>query len=337
MTSVVDPHDRATAVLFGDGAAAWCWSPTRRPRRRPRRSGRRARARAGRLATWSTTPPASTCWSWRPGAAAAPPAPRPWPPATTTCAWTAARCSGAPSGPSRRSIGRTLDRPGATPTTSTCSSPTRPTPASSTPCSPARASTAARTSSTIDRYGNTSAASIPLALAEVADAGTVADGDLVLICGLRRRPHGRHGAVALGHTDHDGGRSDDMSTRVAFVTGASGGIGSAVRAPPWPPPATGSPSATGRRPAPPTRRARRSSRPADRHGRRTSTSPTPDAVDAAFAAVEQALGPGRGAGQRRRRQPRQARRAAAATTTGRTPSTPTSPARSSPCAGPCAR
>ena len=42
----------------------------------------------------------------------------------------------------------------------------------------------ARTSSTIDRYGNTSAASIPLALAEAAAAGTVADGDLVLLCGF---------------------------------------------------------------------------------------------------------------------------------------------------------
>ena len=41
-----------------------------------------------------------------------------------------------------------------------------------------------RTSSTIDRFGNTSAASIPLALAEAASAGTVADGDLVLLCGF---------------------------------------------------------------------------------------------------------------------------------------------------------
>jgi 3-oxoacyl-[acyl-carrier-protein] synthase-3 len=41
-----------------------------------------------------------------------------------------------------------------------------------------------RTSSTIDRYGNTSAGSIPIALAEAADAGTVAPGDLVLLCGF---------------------------------------------------------------------------------------------------------------------------------------------------------
>jgi 3-oxoacyl-[acyl-carrier-protein] synthase-3 len=41
-----------------------------------------------------------------------------------------------------------------------------------------------RTWSNIDRYGNTSAASIPIALAEAADAGTVADGDLVLMSGF---------------------------------------------------------------------------------------------------------------------------------------------------------
>ncbi|HZM29627.1 MAG TPA: beta-ketoacyl-ACP synthase 3 [Acidimicrobiales bacterium] len=43
---------------------------------------------------------------------------------------------------------------------------------------------AARTSSTVDRYGNTSAASIPLALAEAAEAATVASGELVLLCGF---------------------------------------------------------------------------------------------------------------------------------------------------------
>ena len=36
----------------------------------------------------------------------------------------------------------------------------------------------------IDRYGNTSAASIPLALAEAADDGRLSDGDLVLFSGF---------------------------------------------------------------------------------------------------------------------------------------------------------
>jgi 3-oxoacyl-[acyl-carrier-protein] synthase-3 len=41
-----------------------------------------------------------------------------------------------------------------------------------------------RTMVNIDRYGNTSAASIPIALAEAADAGRVRDGDLVLLSGF---------------------------------------------------------------------------------------------------------------------------------------------------------
>ena len=42
----------------------------------------------------------------------------------------------------------------------------------------------ARTVVNIDRYGNTSAASIPLALAEAADDGRLRDGDLVLMSGF---------------------------------------------------------------------------------------------------------------------------------------------------------
>jgi 3-oxoacyl-[acyl-carrier-protein] synthase-3 len=41
-----------------------------------------------------------------------------------------------------------------------------------------------RTLRTIDLYGNTSAASVPLSLAEVAESGRVAPGDLVLMCGF---------------------------------------------------------------------------------------------------------------------------------------------------------
>lgn len=41
-----------------------------------------------------------------------------------------------------------------------------------------------RTVSNVDRFGNTSAASIPLALAEEADSGRLAPGDLVLLCGF---------------------------------------------------------------------------------------------------------------------------------------------------------
>jgi 3-oxoacyl-[acyl-carrier-protein] synthase-3 len=41
-----------------------------------------------------------------------------------------------------------------------------------------------RTIVNIDRYGNTSAASIPLAMSEAADAGTFRDGDIVLLSGF---------------------------------------------------------------------------------------------------------------------------------------------------------
>jgi 3-oxoacyl-[acyl-carrier-protein] synthase-3 len=41
-----------------------------------------------------------------------------------------------------------------------------------------------RTIVNIDRYGNTSAASIPLAMSEAADAGRFEDGDLVLMSGF---------------------------------------------------------------------------------------------------------------------------------------------------------
>jgi 3-oxoacyl-[acyl-carrier-protein] synthase-3 len=43
---------------------------------------------------------------------------------------------------------------------------------------------AERTLVNIDRYGNTSAASIPLVLAEAADEGRLADGDLILLSGF---------------------------------------------------------------------------------------------------------------------------------------------------------
>jgi 3-oxoacyl-[acyl-carrier-protein] synthase III len=36
----------------------------------------------------------------------------------------------------------------------------------------------------IDRYGNTSSASIPLALHDVVDKGRVHDGDLILLSGF---------------------------------------------------------------------------------------------------------------------------------------------------------
>jgi 3-oxoacyl-[acyl-carrier-protein] synthase-3 len=41
-----------------------------------------------------------------------------------------------------------------------------------------------RTAIVLDRTGNTSAASVPLALADAADAGRLEDGDIVILCGF---------------------------------------------------------------------------------------------------------------------------------------------------------
>ena len=60
----------------------------------------------------------------------------------------------------------------------TCSSPTRPTSASSRPPASASGIPEERTAVVIDRYGNTSSASIPLALDDAVDNGRVHDGDL---------------------------------------------------------------------------------------------------------------------------------------------------------------
>ena len=73
----------------------------------------------------------------------------------------------------------------------------------------------------IDRYGNTSAASVPIALAEAADEGRLRDGDLVLLSGLR-------GGHVVGQRRPPLGAGPLMGGRVALVTGASRGIGRAV-------------------------------------------------------------------------------------------------------------
>jgi 3-oxoacyl-[acyl-carrier-protein] synthase-3 len=41
-----------------------------------------------------------------------------------------------------------------------------------------------RTMDNVDRYGNTSAASVPLALAEAVDSGRIDDGDVILLSGF---------------------------------------------------------------------------------------------------------------------------------------------------------
>ena len=157
MSRIVDWDDRATAILFGDGAGAVVLErgdgPGRvlgfdlgsdgslrhilaRRRRRHHRDGRPrgvppGRAGHGRLRRAGPRPrPASPSTTWR------------------------------------------------------CSSPTRPTPGSSTSACAKLGIAADRTANILATTGNTSAASIPLALADAADAGRLAAGDLVLLVGF---------------------------------------------------------------------------------------------------------------------------------------------------------
>ncbi len=72
----------------------------------------------------------------------------------------------------------------------------------------------------LDRTGNTSSASIPLALADALDDGRVADGDLVLLIGFGA------GMTAASAVLRWGGV--EGVTRSVLVTGGARGIGLAV-------------------------------------------------------------------------------------------------------------
>ncbi len=79
----------------------------------------------------------------------------------------------------------------ASPTTSTCSSRTRPTSGSSRPSRRASGLPMDQMFINLDRYGNTSAASVPIALAEAVDEGRVKVGDHDHDRGVRGRLHVR--------------------------------------------------------------------------------------------------------------------------------------------------
>ncbi len=179
MTSIVDPDDRATAVLFGDGAGALVLTgdPDTGPGPRP--------GVPGLVASDLVSDPAGLELLVVPAGGSARPAS-----AETVAAGDhflsmdgrevfrrAVRAVAA-------SIGRTLTRAGCTPDDVALFVPHQ---ANARIADAVLARTglpAERTSSTIDRFGNTSAGSIPIALAEAADTGSVADGDLVLMCGF---------------------------------------------------------------------------------------------------------------------------------------------------------
>ena len=161
MTRLTDPTDRGTAALFGDGAGAVLVSACATPggvgpavlgrRRHPRPPGRRL-ARGGDPAHER---------------------PRHLPPGGRPALRVDAR--------------RRLRSRQARWTTSTSSPSTRPTAGSSPRSASGSASIATRVIDCIDRYGNTSAATIPLALADAHTAGRLEAGSTGAARGVRRR------------------------------------------------------------------------------------------------------------------------------------------------------
>jgi 3-oxoacyl-[acyl-carrier-protein] synthase-3 len=175
MTSIVDPDDRGTAVLFGDGAAALVL--TGRPGTEP--------GGPGLVASDLVNDPDGIDLLVVPAGGAGLPASA----ATVEARQHYLRMDGREV--FRRavraveaSIVRTLDRAGCRADDIALFVPHQ---ANARIVDAVLARTGldpARTSGSVERYGNTSAASIPLALAEAAEAGTLTPGDLVLLCGF---------------------------------------------------------------------------------------------------------------------------------------------------------
>ena len=128
-----------------------------------------------------------------------------------------------------------------------------------------------RTATVLDRTGNTSSASIPLALVDALDDGRVQEGDLVLLVGLRRRDDRGQRRAALG--------------RRPGVSRVGPGHRRLARHRPGLRPPLRRPRRQGRRHLPHVRR-----RPTTCSACR-ATSPRPSQVDAAFEAVEEQYGP----------------------------------------------
>ena len=161
-----------------------------------------------------------------------------------------------------------------------------------------------RTLVNIDRYGNTSAASIPLVLAEAADDGRLQRRRPRAPVGLRRRDDVGQRRAALGPRVS---ASDSRGRRVRHRRVAGHRPRRRGRA--RPAPATGSRSATSsdHDGAKETQAAVEARRAARRSPCRP-TSPTPTAVDRAFTEIEARVRAGRAAGQQRRHHPRRAAR-----------------------------
>ena len=172
LSRIVNPQDRSTCILFGDGSAGVVLG--------------RARTTTGPACspgTSAATAPRPDCSRSARVEAGGRRARRRSPPKTSTCGWPDKRSSGARSGSSwtprcdpgtrrRRRGGRRLVHP----------------PPGQPPDHRSRKQRlgipSEKTIVNIDRYGNTSAASIPLALTEAAEDGRLQPGQLVLVSGF---------------------------------------------------------------------------------------------------------------------------------------------------------
>jgi 3-oxoacyl-[acyl-carrier-protein] synthase III len=185
MTSILDQDDRATAVLFGDGAAALVLTSAGGAGGGARPPGPTGGPKPGLVASDLASDPEGVDLLVVPAGGSA----RPASAETVAAGEHRLRMDGREV--FRRavraveaSIARTLDQAGCTAADVDLFVPHQAN-ARIVDAVLARTGLAAeRTTSTIARQGNTSAASIPLALAEVAAADRVAPGDLVLLCGF---------------------------------------------------------------------------------------------------------------------------------------------------------
>jgi 3-oxoacyl-(acyl-carrier-protein) synthase III len=187
MTSVIDPDDRATAVLFGDAAGALVLAgagTNRGTNGETRGSGPRPTA-PGLVACDLVGDPGGIDLLVVPAGGSARPA-------TVESVGGREHYLKMDGGEVFRravravtaSVERTLGRAGCSPDDVTRFVPHQANARIVDAVLPRVGIPAERTVGNVDRFGNTSAASIPLALAEEADGGRLAAGDLVLLCGF---------------------------------------------------------------------------------------------------------------------------------------------------------
>ena len=168
MSAIIDPLDRTTAVLFGDGAGAVLLEPAEPGfgllgfHHRVDGSGRNDLM----MPAGGSFHPASA----RDGRRSA----------STISSRTGRRSSSSPSRRWPRASPPSSSGTSSLPTTSPWSSRTRPTSASSTRPRSGSGCPPGRMASVIGRYGNTTAATLPLALDDVLQEGRISRGDLVV-------------------------------------------------------------------------------------------------------------------------------------------------------------